>query len=168
MPEAIVNTSPLVYLYRAGVLEWLRLLFDKVWVPAAVVQELKEGIRKGYQVPRVSEYPWIQVVEPSILGSEWLAADLGPGEVSVIVLGLENPERIVLLDDARARRIATAAGLKVWGTLRVLLEAKAAGLIDQVGPLLERLRETGMWVSEDVRRRILALAGELPGEEGIT
>lgn len=45
MPEAIVNTSPLVYLYRAGVLEWLRLLFDKVWVPAAVVQELEEGIK---------------------------------------------------------------------------------------------------------------------------
>lgn len=166
MPEAIVNTSPLVYLYRAGVLEWLRLLFDKVWVPVAVVQELKEGLRRGYEVPQVSEYPWMQVLEPQITVSEWLAADLGPGEISVIAVGLQNPERIVPLDDARARRIASAAGLKVWGTLRVLLEAKAAGLIDQVGPLLERLRETGMWVSEDVRRRILVLADELPGEEG--
>lgn len=140
-------------------------MFGKVWVPVAVVQELEEGLRRGYQVPRVSEYPWMEILEPPVSLSEWLVADLGPGEVSVIALGLENPERIVLLDDARARRIATAAGLKVWGTLRVLLEAKTAGLVGQIGPVVDRLRETGMWVSEDVRKRILALAGELPCEE---
>lgn len=163
MPEAIVNTSPLVYLHRAGALEWLHQLFSEVWVPAAVVQELEEGLRKGHQVPQVGEYPWMRIIAPSV--SEWLATDLGPGEISVIALGLENPERIVLLDDARARKLATAAGLKVWGTLRVLLEAKATGLTDQVGPLMKRLQESGMWVSEDIRRRVLALAGELPGEE---
>lgn len=165
MAEAIANTSPLVYLYRIGGLEWLHRLFGEVWVPLDVVQELEEGLRKGYLVPQVAEYSWIRVVEPRVSVSEWLVADLGPGEVSAIALGLENPERIVLLDDARARRIAAAAGLKVWGTLRVLLEAKAAGLIERVGPSVERLRETGMWISGDVRRRILALAGEFSGEE---
>ncbi|MGC8839374.1 MAG: DUF3368 domain-containing protein [Anaerolineae bacterium] len=48
----------------------------------------------------------------------------------------------------------------MWGTLRVLLEAKGRGLTDQVAPCLDRLVETGLWVSAEVRERILALAGE--------
>ncbi len=70
-----------------------------------------------------------------------------------------------MLDDARAHRIATAAGLTVWGTLRVLLEAKSSGLVDRVALAVERLRESGMWISENIRQRVLTLAGEFPDEE---
>ncbi len=77
-----------------------------------------------------------------------------------MALALENPERIVLLDDGLARRIAEAAGLTVWGTLRILLEAKSRGWIERVAPLLDRLVMTGMWISDDVRQRVLALADE--------
>ena len=59
-----------------------------------------------------------------------------------------------------ARRIAHAAGLQVWGTLKVLLEIKAQGLISKVEPYVNRLTDAGMWVSDDVKRRILLLAGE--------
>ena len=53
-----------------------------------------------------------------------------------------------------------AAGLKVWGTLRILLEVKSQGLVPIIEPLLNRLEDSGMWISEQVRHRILALAGE--------
>jgi predicted nucleic acid-binding protein len=68
--------------------------------------------------------------------------------------------RVVLLDDALARRVAQAAGLTVWGTLKVLLEAKHQGLTERVEPLIGRLVKTGMWLSDDIQQRILALAGE--------
>lgn len=42
MPDAITNTSPMVYLYRIGALTWLPELFDEVWIPSAVVRELHE------------------------------------------------------------------------------------------------------------------------------
>ena len=77
-----------------------------------------------------------------------------------MALGLENPERILLLDDNLARRTAVGAGLSVWGTLRVILEAKDKGLTPSVGLVVERLRADGMWISEAVRDRILKLAGE--------
>ena len=48
MPEAISNTSPLLYLYRGEVLEWLPRLFSEIWVPNAIVLELQEGQRRGY------------------------------------------------------------------------------------------------------------------------
>jgi hypothetical protein len=64
------------------------------------------------------------------------------------------------LDDLLARRTAQAAELIVWGTLKVLLEAKKQGLTESVVPAVDNLVISGMWISEDVRRRILELAGE--------
>ena len=65
-----------------------------------------------------------------------------------------------MLDDGLARRTAQAAGLQVWGTLKVLLEAKSQGLVEKIEPFVTNLSEAGMWVSSEVRQRILALAGE--------
>lgn len=163
MPEAIADTSPLVYLFRIGVLDWLPKLFSEVWVPSAVASELDEGHRRGYNVPRPGDCTWLQIVDPRAIPSEWLTLDLGPGELAAMALALENPTCIVLLDDARARQIAQAAGLNVWGTLKVLLEAKPQGLTERIEPLINRLVETGMWISDDIRERILALASEQKG-----
>jgi predicted nucleic acid-binding protein len=160
MPEAITNTSPMLYLYRIGVLEWLPQLCDDIWIPQAVVDELQDGQRKGYDVPIPSAYSWLQVVEPQAVPSEWLALDLGAGELAVLAIALDHPQRVVLLDDGRPRRIAQAAGLTVWGTLKILLEAKLQGLTDLVTPHVDRLRDAGMWMSEAIRQRVLALAGE--------
>ncbi len=160
MPRAISNTSPLLYLYRGGLLAWLPQLFSEIWIPKAVVLELQEGQQRGYDVPAPGDYAWLQVVEPKSVPSEWLTLDLGAGEIAAMALALENTERIVLLDDALARRIAQAAGLNVWGTLKVLLEAKAKGLTESIDPLVRRLGDAGMWISDDIRWRVLSLAGE--------
>ncbi len=160
MPEAISDTSPLVYLHRIEGLGWVDQLFAEVWIPSAVREELAEGRRQGYDIPEPKAYPWLRVVDPKAMPSEWLTLDLGAGELGAMALALEHPMRILLLDDRLARRTAQAAGLTVWGTLRVLLEAKSQGLIEAVAPLVDRLRETGMWVSEEIKSRILALAGE--------
>jgi predicted nucleic acid-binding protein len=157
---AISNTSPLLYLYRIGGLAWLTRLFTEVWVPDAVIAELEAGRQRGYDVPVIERYPWIKHVNPRHVPEEWLVLDLGPGELVTLALAFEHREQVVLLDDLLARRIAQAAGLQVWGTLRVLLEAKAQSMIPEVAPYVNKLVQAGMWVSEDIRRRILRLAGE--------
>jgi uncharacterized protein len=158
--KAISNTSPLLYLYRIDGLEWLAGLFDSVWVPASVAEEFKEGRRKGYDVPILEDYEWLELVNPKAMPSEWLSLDLGPGELGAMALALENPSRIVILDDRLARRTAQFAGLQVWGTLKVLLEAKSKKLVDRIEPYIDKLIEAGMWISDDVRQRILVLANE--------
>lgn len=160
MPEAISNTSPLFYLYRTGVVGWLPELFGEVWIPTAVSAELQEGRQKGFDVPDPINYNWLRLVNPQATPSEWLSLDLGPGELAAMALALENPTRILLLDDMLARRTAQAAGLTVWGTLKILLEAKTQGLTDKVEPLINHLSDTGMWLSAEIRQRILTLAGE--------
>ncbi len=160
MPDAISNTSPLLYLYRINAIDWLPQLFKEVWTPAAVIEELGEGQRRGYNVPDPAKYTWLHVVNPNSTPSEWLSLDLGIGELNAMALALENPSRILLLDDMLARRTAQAAGLTVWGTLKILLEAKATGITDKIEPLVNRLSESGMWLSDEIRQRILILAKE--------
>ena len=127
MPDAISNTSPLLSLYQIEALTWLSVLFGEVWVPQAVRDELTEGQLRGYDVPDPDHFRWLRRMEPRALPSEWLALDLGPGELAAMALALENPQCVVLLDDALARRIAQAAGLTVWGALKVLFAAKGRG-----------------------------------------
>ena len=160
MPEAICNSSPLLYLYRISAVDWLPRIFTEIWTPTAVLEELREGQRKGYYVPDPTNFGWLKIVDPRATPSEWLSLDLGPGELAAMALALENPTRIVLLDDMLARRTTQAAGLTVWGRLKVLLEAKRQGFTDKVEPFLTRLSETGMWFSDEIRERVLALAGE--------
>ena len=160
MSKAISNTSPLLYLYRIGKIELLPRLFDEVLTVPAVVKELKEGKRKGYDVPSTEMYDWLEIVSSQQVPSEWLASDLGKGELETMALALEHQEKVVILDDALARRIARAAGLKVWGTLRVLLEAKKRKLLPTMSAVVDELRQSGMWISDEVRQRIMKLAGE--------
>ena len=214
MSECISNTSPLLYLYRIGALNWLPIHCGEVRIPQAVVRELSEGQQKGYDVPDPQDYEWLEVVDPRVIPSKWLNLDLGAGELAVLAMALEHPGCTVLLDDRQARRIAArgksrhgirpslhpgglrcdsvtysryapssrlvrraqdrsrcsrdfhhgliaqAAGLNVWGTLKVLIEAKSHGLVERIATHLYSLENTGMWMSEAIRRRVLALVGE--------
>jgi predicted nucleic acid-binding protein len=160
MPKAVSNTSPLLYLYRIETLNLLPHLFNEIWVPEAVQGELLAGRSKGYDVPNLAELGWLHIVSPKSMPSEWLALDLGIGEMAAMALALENPMHIILLDDMLARRTVQAAGLQVWGTLKVLLEAKSQGLVEKIEPFITNLSKAGMWVSTEVMQRILILAGE--------
>lgn len=51
-------------------------------------------------------------------------------------------------------------GLKVIGTVGILIRAKRAGLLPWVSPLLNELVEKGFRLSEDLKREALLLAGE--------
>ena len=86
MPEAISNTSPLLYLYRINVLDWLPELFSEIWIPNAVVLELREGLQRGYDVPTPSDYAWLQIVEPQLIPLDLTTLGLGMGELAALAL----------------------------------------------------------------------------------
>lgn len=49
---------------------------------------------------------------------------------------------------------------QVWGTLKLLLEAKSHGIIEKVEPYVLKMSDVGMWISAEIKERILKLAGE--------
>jgi predicted nucleic acid-binding protein len=76
------------------------------------------------------------------------------------MLGVELPDSVLILDDGLARRVADSLGLHFSGTLGLLLDAKRAGLIPAVSPLVDQLQALRFRVAPHTRRAVLALAGE--------
>ncbi len=161
MAEVICNASPLQYLHQLGRLELLPHLTGHVVVPTAVATELAEGHRLGVDVPDPEALPWITLREPRSHAVLPLMTDLGPGETAVLALALESADAVVILDDALARRHAERLGLRLIGTLGLLLDAKTAGHIDAVTPLLDALQRLGFRLSRATRDAVLHLAEEV-------
>ena len=161
MPEIICNTSPLQYLHQLGLLYILPALVGRVTVPPAVVVELVQGRAGGYDLPDPASLEWVSVVQPHSTPALPLVVTLGPGEAEVLALALESPGRIVVLDDGLARQMAETLGLPLTGTLGLLLDAKRAGLVPAVKPLLEQLHTLRFRLARSTRAAVLQLAGEV-------
>ena len=67
---------------------------------------------------------------------------------------------MIILDDEAAKETAIAEGLDVVGLLAFLVWAKEDGIINQVKPLLDALRQQGFFISDDLCRYILRQADE--------
>jgi uncharacterized protein len=162
LAEFIVNTSPVQYLHMLGQLELLPALADRVLIPPAVLQELTVGRSVGLDLPSLTQYVWMAVVAPADTAAIKRVARLGAGETEVLALARETPDALAILDDRLARRAAAVLGVPLRGTLGLLLDAKARGLVAAVGPLLSQLRSCGFRLSVETAHEFLERAGETP------
>jgi len=85
---------------------------------------------------------------------------LDEGEAEAIVLALEANANLVLLDDREARLQAKRLGLRVTGTLGILLRAKKLRLIENSREELNKLKETGFHISVSLEEEVLKAAEE--------
>jgi predicted nucleic acid-binding protein len=163
LPEVICNTSPLQYLHQLGLLNLLPKLVGTITVPPAVVEELEAGRTLGVDLPDITSFKWITVRSPRGLEPQISTPNLGRGETEVLLLAMEASKDsvVLILDDARAREAAESEGLKLTGTLGVLLDAKRAGLLQAVKPHLAHLDSLGFHLARHTREAVLKLAGEL-------
>lgn len=160
MPEIICDTSPIQYLHQIGHINLLPNLAEKIILPPAVVKELEVGLNHGINLPDIEILNWITVRSPESLAALPLVKDLGPGETQVLALALETANAVVILDDFLARQVAQSLKIKLMGTLGVLLDAKRAGLISAVGPLLDKLQTLRFRLDPKTRSAVLKMAGE--------
>ncbi|MCS7281929.1 MAG: DUF3368 domain-containing protein [Anaerolineae bacterium] len=133
-----------------GHLSILRAHFEQVVVPVSVYEEV---VLRGKGRPGASEVEkadWIVVKEP--LGKPSLPPallGLGPGELDTILLAQELKADWVLMDDKLGRKVAHALGLRVKGTLGVLLTAYQTGLLtrEMAEKAIDTLSKSPVWVS---------------------
>jgi hypothetical protein len=155
----VSNTSPLIALACIDQLSCLEQIFNSWVVPPAV---FKEATR--------DKKPFSRLIEKEAGGKiknpknqdlvESLTLTIDQGEAEVVVLAEKLDIKRVLMDDKKGRRIAKERGLNPIGTLGVLIKSKNKGEIKAVKPLLDRLIENGIRISEDLYLEALKLADE--------
>ena len=155
----IVNSTPLIALWSVNRLELLRDLFGEVLIPQAVHDEFL-AVEPAARAQALTHATWIK---PTFLAFPNRALEfngLDRGEAEVLALADERQASVVVIDERRARRYATRLGIPVTGTIGLLILAKQDGLVDAVGPLLERLQAIGLYLHRDLVRHALITAGE--------
>jgi predicted nucleic acid-binding protein len=158
--EPVVNASPLIYLSRARLLDLLLILGPSLRVPRPVAAEIRMRGSSDETAHALATVPWLQTVESPAAPPEILEWDLGEGETAVLACALRVPGTLAVIDDLAARRCAETLKIPLIGTLGVVLRAKRQGRIEAARPVLERLAKAGMYLSDRVSNRALALVGE--------
>jgi predicted nucleic acid-binding protein len=154
----VSDTSPLIALSSVNRLDLLQLMFDMVIIPVAVREEVMSPISKT-----TGELPSFIRVDPvdAKFPVRFLKMNLHAGESEAIALALEQGIPGILLDDKHARVIAADLGLKVIGTLGLLLLAKRKGFLTEVRPIITQIIErVNFRIAPSVLNRALSLIDE--------
>lgn len=149
MNNAIVSDSAcLIGLERIGRLDILPSLFDAVVIPPEVHSEFG------------SAPPWLSVQTPTntaLVASLKLRVD--DGEAEALALALQLGYKLIL-DDLEARKVARHIGVKVIGTLGVLVNARQRNIIPSLKALLTELERGGYYFTAQLKMEALRLVGE--------
>ena len=126
----------------------MRELFTDILVSRAVSEEYGEPLPGWIRVLDVKNRKLVQALLESI----------HRGEAETIALAIEVKADIVVLDDKRARNIARRLGLRVIGTVGILILSMKQNLIDNIDVEVDKLLRTSFYLSQDVITKALEYA----------
>lgn len=163
----VADASVLIGLSSIGYLHLIQEQFSgKVLIPPAVWKEVVEqgGDRPGSH--QVSKADWINVHDLKNQDiSTILKMELDEGESEAIALADELKADVVLLDEKDARRIAKQLGLRVLGTIGILVWGKRVGKINNLRQVLDILQNRAMFrISHTLYQQALKSVGEFNKE----
>ncbi len=167
--KVISNSGPLIHLARIKQLDLLRSLYGSVIITFEVKNETVEmgkihGHADALLIENAIESGWIKIAgirDPSEKLSRY---GLHRAEEQVIYFAVEEKADLVLLDEDAAREVARAFGIRVRGSIGVIVEATEKGIIkgSEALKLLDDLSEVmhlGLPVYRAARETIQKIGG---------
>lgn len=155
----IADSSPLITLALINKLEILELLFKEVIISEAVYEEISKKDKPKSAKLREYFKNSIKTVNNKI-AVNILKQDIDLGEAESIVLALELKIEDILIDDLKGRKYAKIEGLKIIGSMGLLLEAKRRGFITEIKPLIEILIKNNIRLGDALIEKVLKIANE--------
>ncbi len=154
----VSNASPLIILSGISQLEILKQIFQRVFIPREVYEEVVRG----------GSLPGAQEVKSSFLEVKSTSTAIshvqdryriGKGEAATIILAREMEAELVLMDDKRAREAAKAFELNLIGSLRVLELGFEKGIIADLKIVYQDLLQFGARIAPQLIGHSLAKHG---------
>lgn len=161
----VSNTSPLLNLAIIDHLFLLPQQFGQIFIPEAVLAELKvnENLPGSSRLQSALDEGWLV---PHCVGNvalvRVLQRDLHQGESEAIALAVELGAEKILLDEKEARQAARMLGLSITGLLGIVLRGWHDGSIASVNGVLQRLQqEANFRIAPTLLTQLLQEGGEL-------
>lgn len=152
MQETIVSdTSCLILLQKIGHLHLLKELFGSILITSNVAEEFSAELPGYFHIQNPGDPNYLKI----------LSTFLDKGEASAIALALELESALLIIDEAKGRREAKALGMKITGTIGVLMLAKEKNLIKALKPVFQKMEKTNFRLSKHLIHKALAMAKEL-------
>ena len=153
----VSNTGPIISLLLIDSLIILKKLYGEILITNEVLKEVRNKQQKEILEKELHK-KWLINIKPPRLD---VIHDLDKGEEASISLALQYPDSLFLTDDFQAREFATFIGLKVMGTLGILLLAKHKKLIPSLKDLIQQLILKERWYSKELISQVLRDVNEL-------
>ena len=143
----IADTTPIITLIKLRRLELLENLFGSIMIPTAVYDELTINPRFEKEAEIVRECKFFKCCNVSDRQSiKFLREIVGldAGESEAIALSDERAADLIIIDERRGRKVAQKLGLKITGTIGILIQSFDNGLISksEILSCVEKLRDS--------------------------
>lgn len=152
------NTTPIIALSSIQRLDVLPHLFGHIHLVNEVVDECEVG--GTITVPSLREFDWLTIVESTSISHTSLLLELDKGEKHTLDMAQKHQADWVLIDEKIGRNMAEYLGLRVTGTLGVLLKAKQQGLISSFQECVTAMQNHGIYYHPDLIKKLLTQIGE--------
>jgi uncharacterized protein len=158
----VTDTSVVLNLCCLGLERLLQEMFGDMSAPPSVAGEFRRLAGMDKRFSGLVFPPFIQILAPAhlapgLIGNQKLHA----GEIDALSLAAAQMADAVLMDEIAGRAAAAGLGLRCIGILGIFIQAKSAGLLLTIRPVLDELEsKAGFWIAPPLRQRVLELVAE--------
>lgn len=161
----VSDATPIISLLKINQIHILKKIFNEVVVPDAVYKEITSNKGKFCNEFKLfTECDFIKrrtvknQLAVKVLRSQ---AGLDTGESESIALVSEFENSVLIIDELKGRKVALEMGIRITGTLGILLKAKKMGVINKLKPLLNDMMKNNIRISDNLYNSILSEANEI-------
>lgn len=158
----VADTTPIITLLKIDKLSLLEKLFGKIIVPKAVFRELAQNNKFVNEADIITKNNFIEVQDVSTHDTVELfrkSTGLDAGESEALVLAEKLQADMMLLDEKKARKMASLMNIKVMGTVGILIKAYEKKIIskDEILVSVNIMKSYGRFVSESVYEELFRM-----------
>ncbi len=154
----VADSSALIALALIDKLDLLDKLFGKVFVPKEVYNEvIKAEKPESHKLKYFLQDKIAELQHENYIISDF---NITKGEFHAMLLYKSLNADLLMIDDKKAKKIAKMNNIKTIGSLGILLSAKEKGYLEEIKSSLETLRNSYIFLSDNLIVQVLKIAGE--------
>ncbi|MBQ9494312.1 MAG: DUF3368 domain-containing protein [Treponema sp.] len=158
----ISDTTPIISLIKINRLDLLQKLFGEILISQAVYRELTTNVIFENEARIVKGADFLKtspVQNRKALEILQAASSLDDGESEAIILADELHSDALIIDERKGRKVAQKLGIKITGTVGVLLQAYDEQMItsDEIKAYLAQLKNSNIRLSDSLIQEAVSL-----------